>query len=205
MSSFQDEFEDLIKDLHNAEKQLTKALPKMAKAATNEQLKAGFEEHLRQTEEHVKRLEQVAESCGFKPTGKMCPAMKGLIEEAEEHLKEGEPGPVLDAVLIASAQKVEHYEICSYGTARAWAELLGETEAVQLLQMTEQEEVQTDEKLNQLAEGGVNQEALNAPEMEEKPKRKTTTRKSTSSSSKSSSTASRSKSASSRSKAGASR
>ena len=187
MSSFQDEFEDLIKDMYNAEKQLIKALPKMAKAATNAQLRQGFEEHLQQTEGHVQRLEQVAQAGGFKPSGKVCPAMQGLVEEANEHIKEGEPGPVLDAVLIASAQKVEHYEICSYGTAKAWAELLGQQEAVQLLQQTLQEEEQTDEKLNQLAEGGINQEAMNAPEMEEKPKRRTPARKSTSSNGRSSS------------------
>src|ERR1044072_8667581 len=202
MDSFQEAFEDLIKDLHNAEKQLTKALPKMAKAATNEQLRAGFEEHLRQTEEHVKRLEQVAESCGYKPTGKMCPAMKGLVEEAEEHLKEGEPGPVMDAVLIACAQEEEHYEICSYGTACAWAELLGEQKAVQLLQTTEQEEMQTDEKLNQLALGGINQEACDAPAMEAKPKRRTATPRKTSSAG-SKSSGSRGRTTSSRSKAGA--
>jgi ferritin-like metal-binding protein YciE len=159
---------------------------------------------LQQTEGHVQRLEQVAQTCGFKPTGKTCPAMQGLVEEANEHMKEGEPGPVMDAVLIASAQKVEHYEICAYGTARAWAELLGQQEAVQLLQQTLQEEEQTDEKLNQLAEGGINQEAMNAPEMEEKPKRRTTARKSTSSNGRSSTSRSGSTSRS-RSKSTASR
>src|SRR4051812_39194290 len=105
MNSFSEAFEDLVKDMHNAEKQILKALPKMAKMATNEQLRQGFEEHLMQTEEHVRRLEQVAQSCGFKPTGKVCPAMQGLVEEAQEHMKEGKPGPLMDAVLIASAQK----------------------------------------------------------------------------------------------------
>jgi ferritin-like metal-binding protein YciE len=183
MNSFNEAFEDMIKDLHNAEKQLTKALPKMAKAASNEQLRMGFEEHLKQTEEHVRRLEQVAQICGFKPTGKVCPAMQGLVEEASEHLKEGEPSPLLDSVLIASAQKVEHYEISSYGTAKAWAELMGQNECATLLEQTLQEEEQTDEKLNQLAEGGINQEACNMPEMEQKPKRRTTARTTTSKSS----------------------
>jgi ferritin-like metal-binding protein YciE len=201
MNTFNEAFEDLIKDMHNAEKQILKALPKMAKACSNEQLRAGFEEHLRQTEGHVQRLEQVAQICGFKPTGKVCPAMQGLIEEANEHLKEGDPSPLMDAVLIASAQKVEHYEICSYGTAKAWAELMGQTDCANLLQQTLQEEEQTDEKLNQLAEGGINEEAYNMPEMEERPKRRPTARRSTTSKP----STSRTKSASSRSKATAKR
>ncbi len=159
MDNFKDAFEDLIKDMYNAEKQLIKALPKMAKAAQSEQLKAGFTEHLAQTEEHARRLEQVAETCGFKPTGKVCPAMKGLVEEADEHIKEGKPSPLKDAVLIAAAQKVEHYEMANYGTARAWAELISQPKCAQLLQETLREEEMADEKLNMLAEGGINQQA----------------------------------------------
>lgn len=195
--TFEDAFEDLIKDLSNAEKQLTKALPKMAKAASNDDLRAGFEDHLKQTEEHVQRLEQVAEKCGFKTSGKVCHAMQGLVEEGSEAIKEFDKGPVLDAMLIAAAQKVEHYEIASYGTACAWAKMLGEDDAAELLTQTLEEESQTDEKLNQLAEGGINQEACDAPEMDGKARRKSTT-----STARKTSTASKS-SSSSRSKAGA--
>src|SRR4051794_14661074 len=128
MNSLKELFEEEIKDLHNAERQITKALPKMIKATTNQQLKEGMQRHLQQTEEHVRRLEEVAKMCGFKPTGKVCKAMQGLVEEASEVLKEGKPSPVLDAALIASAQRVEHYEIAAYGCAIQFAKQLGHQE-----------------------------------------------------------------------------
>lgn len=150
---------DQIKDLYSAENQLLKALPKMAKAAANPDLKAGFLEHLEQTRGQVARLEQISEQLGCSPKGKKCAAMEGLVEEAKELLEEeAEPG-VRDAGLIAAAQKVEHYEIASYGSARTWAEQLGFDKAVRLLQQTLDEEKATDEKLTQLAVSAVNQEA----------------------------------------------
>jgi len=140
-----------IKDLYSAETQLVKALPKMAKAATDPDLKAGFETHLEETQTHVQRLEQVAELLGATPRGKSCAAMKGLVEEGEETIKEeGEPS-ILDLALIAAAQKVEHYEISGYGSARALAEALGNQDVVDLLQLTLDEESATDEKLTAAA------------------------------------------------------
>jgi ferritin-like metal-binding protein YciE len=153
---------DQLKDLYNAEGQLTKALPKMAKAATNPELKQAFEKHLAETEEHVSRLEQVFEAIGEKAKGKTCAAMKGLIEEAKELLDEDAEPEVLDAGLIAAAQRVEHYEIAGYGTVRTYAESLGHTEAARLLQQTLDEEGKTDKLLTQIAESHVNQMAENA-------------------------------------------
>jgi ferritin-like metal-binding protein YciE len=153
---------DQLKDLYNAEGQLTKALPKMAKAATNPELKQAFENHLAQTEEHVNRLEQVFESIGEKAKGKTCAAMKGLIEEAKELLDEDARPEVLDAGLIAAAQRVEHYEIAGYGTVRTYCESLGHTEAARLLQQTLDEEGNTDKLLTKIAESHVNQMAENA-------------------------------------------
>lgn len=155
MDTINELFEEQIKDLYNAEKQLIKALPKMAKKATNSELKRGFEKHLKQTAGHAERLEQIAEMWKFKPTGKKCKAMEGLVEEGDEVLKEkGEPS-VLDAALIAAAQRVEHYEIASYGTARALAEKLGCSETAQLLQQTLDEESETNEALTRISEGEV--------------------------------------------------
>jgi ferritin-like metal-binding protein YciE len=153
---------DQLKDLYNAEGQLTKALPKMAKAASNPELKQAFENHLAQTEEHVNRLEQVFESLGEKAKGKTCAAMKGLIEEAKELLGEDAQPEVLDAGLIAAAQRVEHYEIAGYGTVRTYAESLGHSEAARLLQQTLDEEGSTDKLLTKIAESHVNQMAENA-------------------------------------------
>ncbi len=141
-----------LKDLYNAETQLVKALPKMAKASTNAELRQGFEEHLRQTSEHVSRLEQIFEMLGEKATGKKCRGMEGLVKEGGETLREDYQGAVMDAAIIGAAQRVEHYEIAGYGTVRAFAELLGENEQVSLIEQTLQEEKQTDEKLTQLAE-----------------------------------------------------
>ncbi len=140
-----------LQDLYSAETQLTKALPKMAKAASDEKLRTGFEEHLDQTHEHIARLDRAMEILEASPKGKTCKAMKGLIAESEEKVKEDASDAVRDAALIGAAQKVEHYEIAGYGTVRTYAELLGEEEVVELLQETLDEEAETDRKLTQLA------------------------------------------------------
>ena len=154
-----------LKDLYNAETQLVKALPKMAKAASNAQLRQGFEEHLRQTSEHVSRLEQIFEKLGEKPTGKKCLGMEGLVKEGAETMQEDYANTLMDAAIIGAAQRVEHYEIAGYGTVRAFAELLGENEHVSLLEQTLKEEKQTDVKLTQLAEQ-INSEAGDGEEVE---------------------------------------
>jgi ferritin-like metal-binding protein YciE len=144
---------DELRDIYNAENQLVKALPKMAKAATSEALRAGFEEHLEQTKGHVQRLDQIFSSLGEKPSGKKCKGMEGLIEEGQEMIEEEElEGEALDAGIISAAQRVEHYEIAAYGCVRTYANLLGEKKAVSLLEETLQEEKETDEKLTDLAE-----------------------------------------------------
>ena len=148
-----------LKDLYSAEKQILQALPKMAKKASNPQLKAGFEEHLRQTEGHVQRLEQIFEGLGKSPRGKKCKGMEGVIEEGKEVMQEDMDDDTRDAALIAAAQRVEHYEMAGYGTVRTYAQLLGERDAVKLLQTTLDEEGQTDKKLTQLAES-INVEAM---------------------------------------------
>ena len=157
---------DELRDLYNAETQLTKALPKMAKAATDESLRAGFEEHLDQTHEHIARLDRAMELLEASPKGKTCKAMKGLIAEGEEKIKEDASPAVKDAALIGAAQKVEHYEIAGYGTVRTYAELLGEDEVVSLLQETLDEEAETDRKLTQLA-SSLNLKAETEGDMEE--------------------------------------
>src|SRR5260370_5743453 len=141
-----------IKDLYDAEKQLTKALPKMAKAATNADLKAAFTEHLEQTKGHVSRLEAVFDALSEKPKTKACAAMKGLIEEGQEQTQEDAQDAVLDLMLIAAAQKVEHYEISGYGTVRALAEAVGSDAVADLLRQTEEEEIETDSRLTEIAE-----------------------------------------------------
>jgi ferritin-like metal-binding protein YciE len=148
-----------LKDLYSAEKQILQALPRMAKKAKNPQLKAGFEEHVRQTEGQVERLDQIFEALGKSPRGKKCKAMEGLIEEGKEVMQEDMDDETRDAALIAAAQRVEHYEIAGYGTVRTYATLLGEREAARLLQQTLDEEGQTDKKLTQLAES-INVEAM---------------------------------------------
>lgn len=155
---------DELRDIYNAENQLVKALPKMAKAATSEDLRAGFEEHLEQTKGHVQRLERIFANLDEKPTGKKCKGMEGLVEEGKEMIEEQE-GEVLDAGLISAAQRVEHYEIAAYGCVRTYANLLGETSASGLLEQTLEEEKETDKKLTKLA-GKINVEA-NAQEEEE--------------------------------------
>ena len=157
-NSLRDLYVAELRDLYNAETQLVKALPKMAKASSNAELRQGFEEHLRQTSEHVSRLEQIFDMLGEKPTGKKCLGMEGLVKEGAETMKEDYEDALMDAAIIGAAQRVEHYEIAGYGTVRAFAELLGENEHVPLLEQTLEEEKQTDDKLTQLAEQ-VNSEA----------------------------------------------
>lgn len=152
-------FVEELRDIYNAENQLIKALPKMAKRASSEELRQAFEEHLEQTRGHVERLDEIFEELGKKATGKTCKAMKGLIEEGSEVMEEEGEASVLDAALIAAAQKVEHYEIASYGTVRTWAEMLDKSDAVDLLQQTLDEESETNEKLTELAESSINVEA----------------------------------------------
>jgi ferritin-like metal-binding protein YciE len=149
---------DELKDLYNAENQLVKALPKMARAASSDELRQGFEEHLEQTKGHVQRLEKIFQTLGESPKGKKCKGMEGLIEEGSEAMEEDYEGSVLDAALIGAAQRVEHYEIAGYGTVRSMAETLGESDHVSLLVETLQEEKETDEKLTELA-GQINTQA----------------------------------------------
>ena len=170
MDSLKDLYVDELKDLYNAENQLLKALPKMAKKASAPELKRAFLDHLAQTEGHVDRLEKIFKALGEKPTGKTCKAMKGLIEEGKEIIEEDGDGSVLDAALIGAAQRVEHYEIAGYGVVRTFASMLGEDDAVERLQRTLNEEAETDKKLTKLAESVVNVEATEA-ENGEKPKR----------------------------------
>ena len=155
-----------LRDIYHAEGQLLKALPKMAKAATSERLKEGFERHLEETEQHVERLERAFETLGEPVKGKKCQAMEGLIEEAKEVMEEHAESPVLDAALICSAQKVEHYEIASYGTICTWADLLGLSEVSELLKETLEEEKTTDETLTEIAESEINVEAVAEKEEE---------------------------------------
>ena len=159
MATLEDLYEDLLKDLYSAEKQLVKALPKMVKNAESPDLQKAFQEHLGQTEQHVERIERIFANLEGSPRGKKCVGMEGLIAEGDELLKEDVDPDVLDAGLIAAAQKVEHYEIAGYGTARAWAEKIGDNNAVRLLQQTLDEESMANEKLTQLAESHINMEA----------------------------------------------
>lgn len=151
--------EEELKDIYSAEKQLLKALPKMVKKASSEELKAALQEHLEVTEGQIERLEQVFDALGKPAKAKTCKAMQGLIEEATEIMEEDADDAVMDAGIIAAAQKVEHYEIASYGTVRTWARLVGEEEAAELLQETLDEEGEADKLLTELAEGFVNPEA----------------------------------------------
>lgn len=160
MANLEEAFVEELKDLLHAERQITKALPRMAKKAENPQLRKAFEEHLKQTEEQISRLEQVFELLGKPARAKKCDGMEGIISEGKEVMQEAEED-VVDAVLIAAAQKVEHYEIASYGTVCTWAEELGcEKKVIDLLKRTLSEEKETDEKLTQLATTRANQEAV---------------------------------------------
>ncbi|CAG0927941.1 Protein YciF [Thermoflexales bacterium] len=167
MNSLKELYVEHLRDLYSAENQITKALPRMAKKANSEELKRAFKEHLEQTENQIARLEQIFTTIEKSPRGKKCVGMEGLIEEGKEVLSEKMEAEVRDAALIAAAQKVEHYEIAAYGTVRAYAELLGEEEAVQLLTETLEEEAATDEKLTGIAESTINVQALNGEMMEE--------------------------------------
>src|SRR5438132_2402851 len=152
LASLQELFVNELKDLYSAENLIIKALPKMAKAASSEELRSAFEEHLEQTRGHVQRLEQIFQRLDESPKGKKCKGMEGLIEEGKELLEEDASPEVLDAGLICAAQKVEHYEMAGYGCVRTFAQLLGDDEAANLLQQTLNEEGETDKKLTQLAE-----------------------------------------------------
>jgi ferritin-like metal-binding protein YciE len=149
--ALRDLYVDELRDIYNAETQLVKALPKMAKAATSDELRSGFEGHLEQTRGHVSRLEQIFEALDEKPTGKKCAGMEGLVKEGSQMINHDFEGEVKDAGLISAAQRVEHYEIAAYGTVRAFAQLLNERQAVDLLTETLEEEKETDQKLTQLA------------------------------------------------------
>jgi ferritin-like metal-binding protein YciE len=159
IDSLEELYVDELKDLYNAENQILKALPKMAKAASDPQLKRAFQEHEQQSRGHVERLEQIFEDLGQSPKGKKCVGMEGIIEEGDELIKEKPDPDILDAGLISKAQHVEHYEIAGYGTVRTWAEKLGHDRHVDLLQETLDEEAETDRKLTELAESSINVEA----------------------------------------------
>lgn len=159
LNSLHDLYVDSLKDLYSAETQLVKVLPKMAKTASAPELKAAIQEHLEVTKGQVERLETIAQELGIKLKGKKCKAMEGLIEEGKEVMEEDGDPSVIDAALIAAAQRVEHYEISGYGTARTFARRLGYEQAAKLLDATLQEESQTDEELTHLAETVINVEA----------------------------------------------
>jgi len=159
INTIEDLLEHELKDLYSAESQLLKALPKMVKEAAHPQLKKAFESHLKETEEQLQRLQEIGESMGKKLTGHTCKAMKGLIEEASEFIAEDAPDEVKDAGLIAQAQRIEHYEISGYGSARAIAEQLGLSEVVKRLEKTLNEEKNADAKLNKLALSTINEKA----------------------------------------------
>lgn len=149
-----------LKDLHDAENQILEALPKMAEKARHQELKSAFQEHERQTQEHVKRLERVLDDMGEKPGGVKCKGIRGIISEGEEAMKEATDDDVRDAAMIGAAQRVEHYEIAGYGTARTYARLMGDKNAANILQETLNEEGEADKKLTRLAERNVNEDAM---------------------------------------------
>lgn len=165
INSLRELYVEQLRDLYDAENQLIKALPKMAKEASSDELRQGVEEHLEQTREHAERLEEIFEKLGEKPRGKKCKGMQGLTEEAQETLEEDMEEDTKDAAIIAAAQRIEHYEISGYGTARTYANLLEENEAAELLEETLNEEKETDQKLTQLAEQ-INVEAVEGEQVE---------------------------------------
>jgi ferritin-like metal-binding protein YciE len=167
VGTLHDAFLDELKDAYDAEKQLTKALPKLAKAATSGQLRAAFESHLEETREHVARIEQAFEFLDEKAKGKHCDGMAGIIEEGSSVMAEDFDAATMDACLVASGQRAEHYEMAAYGTLVAWARALGHAEVATLLDQTLNEEKAADAKLTKLAEGGINQEAASAIEAED--------------------------------------
>lgn len=159
VSSMEELLIDELKDLYNAEKQITKALPKLVRATTSEQLKQAFQSHLEETEGHVERLEKAFEILGKAARGKTCHGMQGVLEEGAEVIEETEKSPLRDAALIAAAQRVEHYEMAAYGSVREYAKLLGQDEIASLLEATLEEEKAADEKLTSIAASSVNREA----------------------------------------------
>jgi ferritin-like metal-binding protein YciE len=159
IKSLKELFVEELADLYSAENQLIKALPKMAKAATSTELKEAIEEHLEQTKVQANRLEEIFKDLGEKPRQHLCKAMKGLIEEGEEMVEETEKSSARDAAIIGSAQRIEHYEIAGYGTAKAHASLLGHSRIQEILDETLEEEKETDQNLNELAEGCINEDA----------------------------------------------
>ena len=165
--TLQDAFLDELRDTYDAEKQLTKALPKLAKAASSPELRKAFESHLEETRAQIERLEQVFESLDEKARGKHCAGIAGIIEEGKSIMEEDFDDATMDACLIAAGQRAEHYEMAAYGTLVAWANGLGHTEAAELLQETLDEEKAADMKLSSLAEGGINQDAADASGSEE--------------------------------------
>lgn len=160
LSTLEDLFVHELRDVYNAENQLIKAMPKMAKAAASEELRAAFEEHLEQTKGQVERLDRIFSMLDASARGKRCKAMEGLIEEGKDIMSEDADPGVTDGALIAAAQKVEHYEIAAYGTLRTWAQVLGHHKAAKLLQETLDEEGETDKRLSHLAESIVNPQAV---------------------------------------------
>ena len=159
LETLHDLYIEQLEDLYDAEHQLVKALPKIAKAAHSPKLKAAFENHLKQTEQHVTRLDQVFKQMDLKPKSKTCKAMKGLVEEGSAAIKEDAEPEVKDAALIAAGNRIEHYEMAGYGTVRTYAQTLGYTDATRLLQTTLDEESATDKLLTNLAESGINKYA----------------------------------------------
>lgn len=166
IKNLEDLFIDKLKDIYDAERRITKALPKMAKSATSEELRSAFEEHLQQTEGHIERLDRIFEGLDMTPGRKPCHGMMGLLEEGKELMEKEAPDSVMDAGLISAAQEVEHYEIGSYGTLKAWADLLGKKDEAKLLQQTLDEEEQTDETLTRIAES-INARALEGEDEED--------------------------------------
>ncbi len=163
IETMEDLFLEQVEDLYDAERRLVKALPKMAEAATSQSLRQAFESHLLETEGHVSRLETVFRTLGQEPKTHTCDAMKGLVSEGEDVVSDIDQSSLRDAGLIAAANRVEHYEIAAYGSARTFAQTLGMTEAASLLEQTLQEEKRADQKLTQLAESMINDEALRSP------------------------------------------
>ena len=182
INSLRDLYVEQLHDLYDAENQLIKALPKLAQASSSEELRSGIEEHFEQTKEQARRLETIFERLGEKSKGEKCKGMEGVIKEGSEVLEEDMSDDTKDAAIIAAAQKAEHYEIASYGTARTYADLLGEEEAAELLEQTLEEEKETDKKLTTMAEN-INvqateeEEEVEQEETAERPKPKSTTRK----------------------------
>jgi ferritin-like metal-binding protein YciE len=171
MDTLEELLQDELKDIYDAEKQLTKALPKLAKKATNEELREAIEDHLNQTMQHIERLEQAFEQMGMPARGKKCEGMQHLIGEGDEMISDTEDGDARDAVMIAAAQKVEHYEIASYGTIRTWANLLGHSDVAALMEETLEEEKETDQRLTSIAESFVNAAAVENENEEAAPAR----------------------------------